>query len=88
MSLSSRRIRVLTLCTILLAGVGSFFVKAIAEDGVSDKSGLVLPVPAAVANTEAEMKPYAEPLEHTDLTLAMVPIPGGKFIMGRTFAQG
>ena len=28
------------------------------------------------------MKPYAEPLEHTDLTLELVPIPGGTFMMG------
>ncbi|HBV65716.1 MAG TPA: sulfatase-modifying factor protein [Rhodopirellula sp.] len=82
MSVSSRRIHLLAVSTVLIAGFGSFFVHAIAEDGVSDESGLVLPVPAAVANTAAEMKPYAEPLEHTDLTLAMVPIPGGKFIMG------
>ncbi len=39
-------------------------------------------VPDAVAKAESEMKPYAEPIEHTDLKLELVPIPGGKFLMG------
>ena len=42
MSLSSRRIHVLTASSILIAGFGSLFVQAIAEDGVNDKSGLVV----------------------------------------------
>ena len=87
MSLSRRRIHVLTVSSVLIAGFGSLFVQAIAEDGVSDKSGLVLPVPAAVASTAAEMKPYSDPLEHTDITLDMVPIPGGKFIMGSSESE-
>ncbi|MCA9140362.1 MAG: SUMF1/EgtB/PvdO family nonheme iron enzyme, partial [Planctomycetales bacterium] len=41
-----------------------------------------LPVPDATAATQAEMKPYAEKIEHTDLTIEMVPIPGGEFMMG------
>lgn len=36
----------------------------------------------AVATSEAEMKPYAEILEHTDLAIEMVPIKGGTFLMG------
>jgi len=43
---------------------------------------LILPVPDAVASSESEMKPYADPLEHTDAVLEMVPIPGGTFVMG------
>jgi formylglycine-generating enzyme required for sulfatase activity len=39
-------------------------------------------VPAAIAATPAEMKPYTEPLEHTNFKLEMLPIPGGKFLMG------
>jgi hypothetical protein len=27
----------------------------------------------------AEMKPYAELIEHTDAKIEMLPIPGGKF---------
>ncbi|OYP33187.1 sulfatase-modifying factor protein [Rhodopirellula sp. MGV] len=39
-------------------------------------------VPNAVAATEADMKPYGEIIEHTDQKIQMVPIPGGKFMMG------
>lgn len=41
-----------------------------------------LPVADAIATTQAEMKPYAEPIEHTELKIEMVPIPGGEFVMG------
>jgi formylglycine-generating enzyme required for sulfatase activity len=41
-----------------------------------------LPVPGSEAATEAEMKPYAELVEHTPAKIEMVPIPGGKFVMG------
>jgi formylglycine-generating enzyme required for sulfatase activity len=53
-----------------------------AEDGAARDPKLVIPVPDAVANSETEMKPYAEPLEHTELAIEMVPIHGGKFLMG------
>ena len=36
----------------------------------------------AQAATQAEMKPYTELIEHTDAKIEMVPIPGGKFVMG------
>jgi formylglycine-generating enzyme required for sulfatase activity len=39
-------------------------------------------VPDAKAATEAEMKPYAEVLEQTEVTIDMVPIRGGSFVMG------
>jgi formylglycine-generating enzyme required for sulfatase activity len=38
--------------------------------------------PDAEAKTQAEMKPYAELIEHTDTTIEMAPIPGGEFLMG------
>lgn len=41
-----------------------------------------LPAPGSEAASEAEMKPYAEPIEHTPAKIEMVPIPGGKFLMG------
>lgn len=41
-----------------------------------------LPLADADADDEASMKPYAEPLEHTDIVIDMVPIPGGTFEMG------
>lgn len=42
----------------------------------------ILPIPDAVAKSEKEMKPYREPIEHTELAIDMVPIPGGTFVMG------
>ena len=44
-------------------------------------------VPEAVAATEAEMKPYAEVIDDTDVTIAMVPIAGGEFVMGSGAAE-
>ncbi|MGV3484979.1 MAG: formylglycine-generating enzyme family protein [Planctomycetaceae bacterium] len=34
------------------------------------------------ATTQVEMKPYSEPLKHTGVTIEMVPIRGGTFMMG------
>ena len=39
-------------------------------------------IPESVAATEAEMKPYAEIVEHSDAKIDLVPIKGGKFVMG------
>ncbi len=36
----------------------------------------------AAATTEAEMKPYTDVIGNTDVLFDMVPIPGGKFVMG------
>lgn len=41
-----------------------------------------LPIADAVASTAAEMKAYAEEIEHTDVNIELVPIPGGLFLMG------
>lgn len=41
-----------------------------------------LDVPGWRAANEAEMKPYAEQIEHTELEIDMLPIPGGEFVMG------
>jgi len=41
-----------------------------------------LELPAAEAASEAEMKPYAEVIEQTDVRIEMVPIRGGQFLMG------
>ena len=41
------------------------------------------PPPAdAIASSQSEMKPYEQPIMHTDTTIEMVPIPGGTFVMG------
>ena len=39
-------------------------------------------VPDATAKTAKEMKPYTEVIESGDISFDMVPIPGGKFLMG------
>ena len=41
-----------------------------------------LPVPNSAAATEAEMKPYVEPIEHTIVKIELVPILSGSFVMG------
>jgi len=53
-----------------------------AEDFVTKWLPEPYPVPNADAKTEAEMKPYTEVIVGTDIKFDMVPIPGGKFIMG------
>ena len=42
------------------------------------------PTPAvdSEAKTQAEMKPYIETITGTSVTFQMVPVPGGKFLMG------
>jgi len=41
------------------------------------------PPPAdAIASSESEMKPYEQPIMHTDTSIEMVPIVGGTFVMG------
>jgi hypothetical protein len=42
----------------------------------------VIAVPDAIATTEAEMKPYKEIITDSDATIEMLPIKGGKFMMG------
>lgn len=41
-----------------------------------------VPLPDTGAKTQAEMKPYTERIPGTKVTFDMVPIPGGKFMMG------
>ena len=40
------------------------------------------PIADSEAATQAEMKPYVETITGTDITFKMVPVPGGKFLMG------
>ncbi len=55
-----------------------------AQDALSQAPAKVEPLKVAGADaaSEAEMKPYAEVIEHTELTIEMVPIKGGEFVMG------
>ena len=69
-------------CFLCYSAVLVFFLGSIATAQTTATQSAVLDVPDAVAASEAEMKPYAEPIEHTDLNIEMVPIPGGTFTMG------
>jgi formylglycine-generating enzyme required for sulfatase activity len=57
----------------LLSGDGAF-----AETQVR----AILDVENSTATAVADMKPYTELIEHTEVTFDMVPIPGGTFVMG------
>jgi formylglycine-generating enzyme required for sulfatase activity len=54
---------------------------------LADESGVKFDprkVENADANTQAEMKPYTDVVANGEVTFDMVPIPGGKFLMGTT----
>ncbi|MGQ9822647.1 MAG: formylglycine-generating enzyme family protein [Thermogutta sp.] len=53
-----------------------------AEDYVIKWLPKPFPVPDADAASESEMKPYTESIVGTDIKFEMLPIPGGKFMMG------
>ncbi len=62
--------------------ISSVLFLLIATPCVAEEGNVPLEVAGASAKKEGEMKPYDEVIEHTDLTMAMVPIPGGTFTMG------
>ena len=64
---------------LLALAVISFATRpAASADPPSDPSQ----VADAAAKTEAEMKPYTDVIANSDAGFDMVPIPGGKFMMG------
>ena len=68
------------ICTAMVLVV---LVGLLANDvAAQSKHPAPLPIPDADASSEAEMKPYTELIEHTDARIEMVPIRGGRFIMG------
>lgn len=84
-----------SLATLAMAGtlsVGDFALEQVCFGGtnaeietsaeVETSVDAVLPVENADAKTEGEMKPYTELIEHTSAKFDLVPIPGGKFLMG------
>jgi len=48
----------------------------------ADEHPEALPVANSEAASESEMKPYTELIEHSRAKIALVPIPGGEFVMG------
>lgn len=67
---------------VLSAGLAVAAVSLLAADAVETTKIPPVKNSAAEATSEAEMKPYAEKLQHTEIALEMVPIPGGTFKMG------
>ena len=69
---------------VLLAAAISFAPRLAAADPPLDPSRVV----GADAKTEAEMKPYTDVVAGGDATFDMVPIRGGKFVMGSPAGAG
>lgn len=57
---------------VIFAGAGD----TLADDTLSSTAS------GGEANTEPAMASYVEPIEHTEVEIEMVPIPGGTFLMG------
>jgi formylglycine-generating enzyme required for sulfatase activity len=71
------------LAAAVIGAAGPMSVVADEKSPSTSKAAeLVLPLPEADAASESEMKPYAEPIEHTDVFVEMIPIRGGSFLMG------
>ena len=68
------------LCGLLAAGLGLWLVPGFST--AESPAQAELPVKDASAKTAAEMKPYTEVISGTDASFRMLPIPGGKFMMG------
>lgn len=67
------RRRVLVIVLVCMATTG----RAQAQEKVP-----ILEIAEAVASSESEMKAYSEIIEQADVKFEMLPIPGGKFLMG------
>ncbi len=65
-------IRTLVYCTLLASCATTVLAEEYAPLEVKDSS----------ANSEDKMKPYSEQIEHTEVTIKLVPIKGGEFTMG------
>ncbi|MGC6441725.1 MAG: formylglycine-generating enzyme family protein [Rubripirellula sp.] len=66
---------------VLLISLASNLICSATKPAERDPE-VILPVPDAIASSESEMKPYSEPIEHTEYKIEMLPIPGGTFVMG------
>ena len=62
--------------------IWSFSLVLLAATAVRSDHPEPLEVANSAAKTEAEMKPYAELIEHTRTKIEMLPIKGGTFMMG------
>ena len=62
--------------------IGAVFLTLSTTVSGQEKKLEPVKVPAAIAATPEEMKAYSEPLADTTFKLDMLPVKGGKFIMG------
>src|SRR5438477_12927744 len=69
-----------TLIKYVTAAVASVLISTAAASAADHPAPLA--IPDAEAKTETAMKPYTELIEHTDAKIEMLPIRGGKFVMG------
>jgi len=67
---------------VAMALVGADFLVAPPAIRAEGSHPAPLPVVDSQADDESQMKPYDELIEHSREKIAMVPIPGGRFIMG------
>ena len=70
------------LCLFGVFSVATIGVPAMAAEVAVESSVPPVKNAAAEATTATEMKPYSEAIRHTEAVVEMVPIPGGKFLMG------
>ena len=63
-------------------GVGGVWIVSLVCAGVCADEVAKLDVPNSAAAQPSEMRAYKEVIEHTEATIEMLPIAGGKFMMG------
>jgi formylglycine-generating enzyme required for sulfatase activity len=68
--------------TLMAVALIALLVPVVRLRAAEEPAAAVAPNPAAEAKTAAEMKPYTEQIAGTPVHFDMVPISGGKFVMG------
>jgi formylglycine-generating enzyme required for sulfatase activity len=68
--------------TVVAGSFGLACLGFVAARAAEEKGKPALAEVAGQAKTEAEMKPYLEQIKDSDGEFTMLPIPGGKFMMG------
>ena len=81
-SFSGHEVGLVVIRSIFMAVSAIFCCVLTVSSAQSQQHPAPIDVPDAVATAPAEMKPYADLIEHTDAKLEMIPIPGGRFRMG------
>jgi len=71
--------RMRTVTSIVYVLIGTLLLSA---SSVRGESLVPLEIPEAKATDAGSMQPYTEQIEHTEVTIKLVPIPGGTYTMG------